>query len=143
MAGTYGYSDPQGTYLRQTQGIQRQKGLEDATRQYAQGLSQERFRRNREDQTTSFKRNFPKVGTHYNRRGMWNSGMRQQGQREFAGDFQRNVGRTDWDQAAQNQAFQMDQVGSDAQFQAALQSVYDQMQREKMLQGAYDQAKVY
>ena len=137
------YSDPAGQYLQQRKSLRRQKGLEDSARTYAQGLSQERFRRNREDQTIGFQRSFPKVGQSFNRRGMWNSGMRKQGQQQQAGDFKRNLARTDWDQGAQNQGFEMEKASANARYRSALQEARDQMKRAQSLQGAYNQAKVY
>lgn len=137
------YNTPTADYTARTNDLAKQKGLQDATRQYSQHLSQERFRRGREDQSISYKRNFPKVGSSFNRRGMWNSGLRKSGQREFSGDFQRNVGRINWDQGVNDQRFALEQAQADAAYQGALQSLYDEYQGGRAKQGAYNQAKVY
>ena len=118
---TYGYESAKNR-------LTENKGLSDVANNYGRFLSQERFRRNSEDQTRDFTKKFPKVGTHYNRRGMWNSGLRRAGQREYAQDYQKDLGRQAWDQGAQEQGFQMQQTASDVQYQRALQDLYEQMQ---------------
>jgi hypothetical protein len=138
-----GYDTPTADYTARTNALAKQKGLQDAQRQYSQYLSQERFRRGREDQSISYKRNFPKVGSSFNRRGMWNSGLRKGGQREVTGDMQRNVGRINWDQGVNDQGFALQQAEADAAYQGAIQSLYDEYQGGRAKQGAYNQAKVY
>lgn len=137
------YATPGYNYTSQTNALNRQKGLQDATRNYSQFISQERFRRGREDNQLGFQRNFPRVGAGFNRRGMWNSGLRKQGQQMAAGDFSRAQGRVNWDNAANDQGFAIDKAQSDAAYQSALQAAYDQFKKAQATQAAYNQAKVY
>lgn len=122
------YSTPSYDYGKATSRLAENKGYEDVARNYGRFMSQERFRRGAEDAGRQFQQKMPKVGTHYNRRGMWQSGLRQQGQRNFAQDYQRDLGRMQYDQAAAETGFDMQQAQSDAMFQRALLDLYEQLQ---------------
>lgn len=125
------YGTPSYSYGSATSKLAENKGMSDAARNYGQFISQEKFRRNRVDAGEQFREGMPKVGSHFNRRGMYNSGLRRGGQREYAQDYQKDIGRQQWDQAAQNQGFQMAQTQSDAQYQRALMDLYEQMQVQR------------
>jgi hypothetical protein len=122
------YETPGYNYASQTNALAQNKGLSDVANNYGRFLSQERFRRQGEDAGNQFRRNMPKVGGSYNRRGIYNSGLRREGQRRYAGDYQRDVNRMGYDQAAEAQQFDMVQTQSDAAYQQALNDLYNQYQ---------------
>lgn len=125
------YGTPTYDYEQQRSGLTQRKGLEDVGRDYGRFMSQERFRRQNMDQGSEFRDKFPKVGTHFNRRGMWNSGLRRQGQQRFAQDFAENQGRTRFDQAAEMSQIDQQQAMSDANYQQALLQLFEQMQAQR------------
>lgn len=125
------YGTPTYNYEQQKSGLTQRKGLEDVGRDYGRFMSQERFRRNNQDQSAQFRDKFPKVGTHFNRRGMWNSGLRKQGQNRFAQDFAQAQDRSRFDQAAESSRFDMEQGMSDAFYQQALLSLFEQLQQQR------------
>lgn len=122
------YTTPTYDYERARSRIVEDKGTTDAMRDFGRFMGQERFRRSTEDAGRQFRQKFPKVGTHFNRRGMWQSGLRQQGQRDFAQDYQRDLGRLQFDQGAMNTQYDMQQTQSDTGFQRALLDLYEQLQ---------------
>ena len=124
------YGTPTYNYEQSRSALTQNKGLEDVARNYGRFMSQERFRRGNEDNTRQFQQGLPKVGTHFNRRGMWNSGLRRQGQQQYAQDFQRGQSRLQFDQAADTAQTDMAQTASDAQYQQALLQLYERMQAE-------------
>jgi hypothetical protein len=125
------YGTPVYDYEQQRSNLTQRKGLEDVGRDYARFMSQERFRRQNQDQSNQFRDNMPKVGTHFNRRGMWNSGLRRQGQQRFAQDFSQAQDRTRFDQAAEGTQFDMAQSMSDANHQQALLQLFEQLQQQR------------
>lgn len=120
------YKTPTADYTRKTNQLAQEHSAATAARQYSQYLGQERFRRGREDSTIGYKRNFPRVGSSFNRRGMWNSGLRKAGQKEFSGDYMRGMGRINWDQGVHDQQYAMQQAEADARYQRALQEAHDE-----------------
>ena len=125
------YGTPTYNYERARSGLTERKGFEDVSRDFGRFMGQERFRRSAEDANLQFKNKFPKLNTHFNRRGMWNSGLRRGGQREFAQDFRRDQNRMQYDQAAMNTQYDMDQTRSDAGYQRALVDLFEQMQAQR------------
>ena len=124
------YQTPTYSYETARSNLSQNKGFEDVARNYGRFMSQERFRRSNEDMNTDFQRKFPKVGTAFNRRGMWDSGLRRQGQQQFAGDFNRNQGRLQFDQAQEATRADMDQARSDALYQQGLLQLLEQMKAQ-------------
>lgn len=124
------YGTPTYDYNQATNSLTQKKGLEDVGRDYGRFMSQERFRRRNMDEGTQFRDRFPKVGTHYNQRGMWNSGLRRQGQNRFAQDFSEAQSRSRFDQAAESAQTDMAQTTSDAQYQQALLQLFEQMKAQ-------------
>ena len=120
-----------GAYAARTNELALQHGQDRANRQYQQYVGAEGFRRNREDAGLQIKRTFPKVGSAFNRRGMWNSGLRKQGQNQFVGDYKRDVGRTNWDQGRYDQGYALQQTQADAGYQSALQQAFDDFQTKR------------
>lgn len=124
------YQTPTYSYETARSGLTQNKGFEDVARNYGRFMSQERFRRSNEDMQQDFGRKFPKVGTHFNRRGIYDSGLRRQGQQEFVGDFNRNQGRLQFDQAQEAAQADMDQARSDALYQQGLLQLLEQMRAQ-------------
>lgn len=122
------YATPTYSYTTATNELGLNKSLSDAANEYGRFLSQQRFRRDQQDLGQRFKQNFPRVGSAYNRRGLWNSGLRRQGQRQFGEQYNQALQRSQFDQGAAEQQYQMAQTGQDAQYQLALQKLYDQYQ---------------
>ena len=122
------YGTPTYDYEQQRSGLTQRKGLEDVGRDYGRCMSQERFRRRNVDESNDFRDKFPKVGTHFNRRGMYNSGLREQGQNRFAQDFSDRQGRSRFDQAAEGAQADQGQAMSDATYQQQLLDLYAQLQ---------------
>jgi hypothetical protein len=125
------YGTPTYNYESSRSALTQNKGLEDVARNYGRFMSQERFRRAGEDQTLGFQRNMPKVGSRFNRRGMYNSGLRRQGQQEFANDFQRQQARLQYDQGAEATQADMAQAAADARYQQALLDLFERQQLER------------
>lgn len=122
------YSSPSYEYGQATNRLALEKSQSDAYQDYGRVLGQQRHRRNIEDMGRQFSQNFPRVGSSYNRRGMWNSGLRRQGQRDYAQDYNRSVQRANTDQAQEAQYFQLNRGISDASYQNALLNLYEQYQ---------------
>jgi len=125
------YGTPTFNYEQQRSALTQRKGLEDVGRDYGRFMSQERFRRQNKDQSDQFRDSMPKVGTHFNRRGMWNSGLRKQGQQRFAQDFADQQERSRFDQAAENSQTDLAQSTSDANYQIALLQLLEQLQGQR------------
>ena len=122
------YSTAQYDYNKGTSDLALNKGLSDAANEYGRFLSQQRFRRDQQDMGQQFKQNMPKVGSSYNRRGLWNSGLRRQGQRQFGEQYNQALQRSQFDQGAAEQQYTMTQTASDARYQQALLDLYEQFQ---------------
>jgi hypothetical protein len=121
------YQTPTYNYETARSALTQNKGFEDVARNYGRFMSQERFRRSNEDMQQDFTRKFPKVGTAFNRRGMWDSGLRREGQQQFVGDYNRNQGRLQFDQAQEATRTDMDQARSDALYQQGLLQLLEQL----------------
>ena len=126
------YGTPGYDYTKGTNQLAKNKGFGDAANDYGRFISQQKFRRQREDAGTQMRRKFPKVGGHFQNRGMWNSGLRQQGQRQFLGDYNRDVQRSLQDQQVENQGFDLRQAMDDSTYQDALVDLYDRWQAGRM-----------
>lgn len=135
------YGTPNYDYTQATSQLARQKTLSDTANTYGRFLSQQRFRRGREDAGTQMRRNFPKVGGHFSRRGLWNSGLRREGQAQYLGDYNRDVQRSYQDQQAENQGFDLQQTASDMGYQDALLALYERLQAARANQDPF--ANVY
>lgn len=122
------YGTPQYDYTRRTNALAQNKAMSDAANQYGRFLSQQRFRRNREDAGIQMKRTFPKVGQSFQNRGLWNSGIRREGQRQYLGDYNRDIQRSLQDEQSANQGFDMQQTMQDSTYQQALLDLYEQLQ---------------
>lgn len=122
------YGTPTFDYEQARSGLAQQKGLQDVTRDYGRFLSQERFRRRNMDEGNRFRDSFPQVGSRFNRRGLWNSGLRRQAQTRAAQDFSETQARSRFDQAASETGVDMEAAASDAAYQAALLSLVERLQ---------------
>lgn len=122
------YGTPTYNYNKATSDLALNKGLSDAANEYGRFLSQQRFRRDQQDMGRQFKENMPRVGSSYNRRGIWNSGLRRQGQRQFGEQYNKALQRSQFDQGAADQQYTMAQSASDARYQKALLDLYEQLQ---------------
>jgi hypothetical protein len=122
------YGTPQYNYEQSKSALTQGKTAQDAAASYGRFLGQERFRRNSEQANQGFRRQFPAVGQHFNQRGLWNSGLRRQGQQQFTQDFADTMGNAQFEQAGQEQQFQLDQNTRDAQYLMALQTLFENLQ---------------
>ena len=107
------------------------KGLDDIAQTYGRFLSQERHRRTMGDANRQFKREFPKVGSSFNARGLYDSGLRREGQQRYAQDYQRFNDRQNYDYGVQQAASAQSDVLRNAQYQQALLGLYEQMQKQR------------
>ena len=112
------------------------KGLSDIAQSYGTFLGQERYRRNRGDMNREFKSQFPKVAQGYQNRGLYNSGLRKQGQRQEVKGYQRAQNRLSQDQAVSQASDAQTQAFRDAQYQQALMDYFNAMQRQRAV--SYD-----
>jgi hypothetical protein len=125
------YGTPIYDYEQKRSGLTQRKGLEDVGRDYGRFMSQERFRRNSADMGDRFRQGMPKVGSAFNRRGIYNSGLRQQGQNDFVKNYQQQVDRAQFDYGAEVQQDQLAQTTSDAAYRQALLDLFEQMQAQR------------
>ena len=122
------YGTPIYDYEQARGGLAKTKAVSDQSNEFGRFLGQERFRRSREDMGTDFKRNFPKVGASFNRRGIWNSGLRKKGQRTAVNATNQNYRRLGEDQATDAAQWDLKQTADDAGYEAQLLALYDRMQ---------------
>jgi hypothetical protein len=122
------YGTPTYDYASGASALTQAKSAQDAAADYGRFMGQERFRRSTGQAEQGFKRQFPAVGQAFNQRGLWNSGQRQQGQQQFAQDYQTAMGNAQFEQAATDQGFQLQQNQRDAQYLLALQQLFEQIQ---------------
>ena len=94
-------------------------------------MGQERHRRNLGDMNREFREGFPRVGSSFNQRGLWNSGLRRGGQREAVNHYARALERVNFDQAASESQFERERALSDSGYQQALLSLLEEYQRER------------
>ena len=116
--------------LAQSQ-LSTQKALTDSAADFGRFMGQQRHRRTTEEMGRGFSQNMPKVGRSFNARGMWNSGLRREGQRNFANDFGRAMGRVNEDQAAGEQQFIREQGLRDASYQQALLQIQEMVDKAR------------
>jgi hypothetical protein len=128
------YTTPTYDYGRQANDLTTNKGLQDNAQDYGRFLSQERFRRGLGDANRSFKQNFPKIGAGFNARGIYNSGLRKQGQQQEAEEYQRGVTNAQFEQGARETQFEQQRTMGNAQYQQALQTLFENMQRARATQ---------
>ena len=131
------YSTAGYDYGKATSDLARNKGQQDVMQDYGKFLGQTQYRRQRRDMGRQFKQDFPQVGSHYNSRGMWNSGVRREGQNKYLQDYQRNLGDLNFDQAAYNQGQELQSGFRDANYQSALMDLYEQFQAGRMAQSPF------
>lgn len=131
------YSTPQYDYDRGVADLTLNKGVEDSTQAFGRFLGQQRYRRGLTDNANTFQRGFPKIGGGYNQRGLFNSGIRQGGQRQAAQDYSTATERLNTDEAAEAGQFQMGQGFRDAAFQARLLALYEELQRSRATAPAF------
>ena len=122
------YGTPIYDYEQARGGLAKKKAITDQSNDFGRFLGQERFRRSREDMGRDFTQNFPKVGSSFNRRGIWNSGLRKKGQRRAVEATNRNFGRLAEDQATDAAQWDLQQTASDVSYQNELLALYDRMQ---------------
>lgn len=121
------YSTPAYNFANQQNQATQQYGLQSAANDFGRFVSQQRHKRTVDDMGRGFQQNFPRVGSSFNRRGLWNSGLRREGQREATNDYQRALNRVHADQAATDTHFQNNQTMLDSGFQQQLLSMFEQM----------------
>lgn len=125
------YATPSYDYGIKANQLTLNKGLSDISADFGRFMNQERYRRSQGDAQREFSDRFPRVGAQYNRRGLWNSGLRKEGQQREAQDFQRGMDRMQYDFTANQAQADQSQALSDASYQQALLGLFDQMQRER------------
>jgi hypothetical protein len=125
------FSTPTYDYGRQTSDLSIRKGTSDVARNLGQFFSQERHRRDLEGLNRTFKDRFPQVGSSYNQRGLYHSGLRRAGQRREAEDYQRGVTAANIGQA-ENEIGMMTQAAlSDAEYQQGLLQLFEDLQKAR------------
>lgn len=125
------YGTPTYDFEQARGGLAKTKAITDQSNEFGRFLGQERFRRSKEDMGTDFKRNFPKVGGSYNRRGIWNSGLRKKGQRTAVDATNKNFRRLAEAQATEDAQWDMRQASDNANYEAELLALYDRMQASR------------
>ncbi len=125
------YGTPSYDYGVATSNLTARKGQEDVARDFGRFMGQERFRRSTQDNQQTFKRQFPNVASHFNQRGLHNSGLRQQGQRQFVQDYNQTQERSNFDRAAEVAGIDLQQTQSDANYQKALLDLYELYQGQR------------
>jgi len=128
------YGTPAYDYASGASSLAQNKTAQDAAANYGRFMGQERFRRDQNDRADNFRRSFPSVGQHFTQRGLQHSGQRQQGQREFVSDYQKDTGRAQFEQAGAEQGFQLQQNERDAQYYLALQQLFERMSQSRASQ---------
>ena len=128
------YGTPSYDYASGASALTQNKTAQDAAANYGRFMGQERFRRQQGEAQQGFRRQFPSVGKHYNQRGLYNSGLRQENQNEFVGDYQRAMDNAQFEQAGAEQGYEMQQTQRDAQYQLALQQLFEQMSQSRASQ---------
>ena len=122
------YTTPTYEYGKSTSNLTRDKGVADQAADFGRFLGQERHRRGLEDTTRNFQQRMPKVAQSFQNRGFYNSGVRKQGQQQFAEGFQRDVSRQNYDWGLQESAYEMGKVNREADYQAALVELFERLQ---------------
>lgn len=135
------YGTPAYDYNKGVSDMALDKSLNDAANDYGLFLSQQRFRRNQNDLGQNFRENMPRVGSSFNKRGIWNSGLRRQGQRKFGEQYNQALQRSQFDQGAEQQQFTMGRTADDARYQRALLDMYEKFQATRANTDPY--ANVY
>jgi hypothetical protein len=125
------YGTPRFDYGVQGAQLATSKALTDNAQQFGRFMGQERHRRSLSDMNRQFKQDFPRVGSSFNQRGLWNSGVRRQGQRNYAEGYGRAVERSRFDHAAEEANYSRDQTLRDAGHEQAMLALYEQMQRAR------------
>lgn len=125
------YSTPTYDFGRQTNDLTTTKGLQDNAQEFGRFLSQERFRRGQSEANRVFQERFPKIGSSFNSRGLYHSGLRREGQRKEAEAFQRGTDNARFEQGAAETQMDMQQTMRDQQYQLALQSLVEQLQKAR------------
>jgi hypothetical protein len=126
------YGTPQYEYEQGKSALTQGKTAQDAAAAYGRFMGQERFRRQGDQAAQGFRRQFPQVGQQFAQRGLYNSGLRQAGQRDYTQQYQQAMANAQFEQAGQEQQFQMDQTSRDAQYQLALQALFDRLQAGRL-----------
>ena len=125
------FTTPTYDYGRTTNDLTTEYGLQKNSNDFGRFLSQERFRRGLGDAQRSFKQNFPKIGSSFNQRGMYHSGLRREGQREGVEDYQRQVGDARFEQGVREAEYEQADTLMNQQYQRALQALYENLQRAR------------
>ena len=126
MAGMYDYE-------RNLANVQDQYAQDNATNQFARFVSQQRFSRNKDAANQSFQRGFPSnvVRMNQGQNQRVRSGMFGERLGNHFGDFSKNMGYMEADQAGQESQFAQAQAMRDNQYQKALLLLQEQMQAER------------
>ncbi len=130
------YGTPTYDYERARGGLAKTKALTDQANSFGRFLGQERFRREKEDLGDSFERRFPKVGNSFNRRGIWNSGLRKKGQRTAVNAANKDFRRLAENQATENASWDARQTADDVKYENELLALYDRMQAARAASAA-------
>jgi hypothetical protein len=112
---------------------------DEATNAYARFISQQRFNRQRQDQTQGFQRSFPQFTGQYARRlgsGV-RSGVFGSKLNEFVGDYNQTQARTEQDQAADAGQFDQGQAMRSGQYQQNLLQLQEELARQRAMQDPY------
>lgn len=132
--GTPGYDYAKGTNALTTGHAQKQ-----ASQEYGRFLGQQRFRRQQGDMGRQFQQGLPKVGEHFGSRGIYRSGLRQEGTRKYAQDYQRDLQRGQQDQAQREQGYALSDSQDTADLNAALLDLFERYKASGATDDAFKQ----
>lgn len=126
------YKTPNYDYQRRLGQRAQDYGNQQVAREFGNFVSQERFRRAQGDRARMFDDRFPRVGRSFNRRGIYDSGLRREAQQREAADFQRADDRALNDYAMQQYVQQLGRFGHDADFQSGNVDLFTDLNRRRV-----------
>lgn len=125
------YSTPRYNYGTSSAELSNRYNTENAAQAFGTFLGQQRYRRQAQDQDLMFRRQLPRVGAQYNRRGLYNSGLRRTGQQQYVTDYNTARQRGVEDEAGFLQQAELSNTARAAAYQAALQQLFEQYQAQR------------
>lgn len=125
------FTTPSFNYGTRANDLTTQKGLSDIAGDYGRFLGQQRRRRLRDDNNRLFEERFPQIGSSFNRRNLYHSGLRRGAQRREVNELNRAQSRIAEDEATEAAGFQQQRAFSDAAYQRALLALMEDMQRQR------------
>lgn len=110
---------------------QLEKRLRGQATELGRFYGQERFRRGSADAGRQFKDRFPKIGSSFQRRNLWDSGMRKQAQRKEANEFMRARNRARFDYGVEDLNYLIGGAMDNAGFQNQMLGIRENLGRQR------------